>query len=298
MASTHTGHHHRSNIRVESSPADIEDVQVQYRKELARRFRKLRGVLRTTISENDALELGDPERRNVEEPESGPDITPVDDFTFEQSAGKLIKFNEQLQEWLDEGILEEMPMNLVRDGEHYTGIYAEAAYERGLEFGTEQLINAGIEKVPEENVKLDEQEARKLMGRPIHKDTLAQIYSRNYRQLEDITQAIDQQLSDILTDALRKGWNPRETADEINREIREIQRTRGRLIARTETMNAHNRAALKRYQGSGVTKVEILTHNPCEQCQRIEQRDPYVIEEGMRIVPAHPNCVCTYAPIV
>lgn len=291
MATTNSQHSHRYNVRVEQSPAQVEEIQEQYYKELTRRTRRLRGVLRTSISENDALELGDPSRRND-------DIDPVDDFEFEQSSGKAVAFNNQLQEWLDNGVLERTGDDLVQSGEHYTSVYAESAYEEGLDFANQQLIDAGMQQVPGEDVSLTEQEASAILGRPIHQDTLAQIYTRHYEQLEGVTQAIDTQLSEILTDAIRKGWNPLKTANEINQEVESIERSRALMISRTETLNAHNRAALKRYQESDVTRVEILTHTPCEQCQRIEANDPYRITEGMRIVPAHPNCVCTYAPII
>jgi len=290
MSSTHSCSSHRHNLRREESPAQTESLQEAYRKELARRLDRLRGVLRTTISENDALEIGDPERRNVDEPDSGPNIDPRDGFEFTTAVGKQAAFNEQLNEWLDEGVLEKTGEDLVQQGEHYTSIYAEAAYENGVDFGTEEMLNADVE-VSEEDVEA-------LMGRPIHQDTLEEIYTRNYQGLQDITEDIDRSLSRLLSEGLANGWNPRKTADRVTAEVRDIQHSRARALARTETMHAHNTGALSRYEGSGVTEVEILTHQPCELCQRIEARGPYAVSEAHGLIPAHPNCVCTVVPAV
>lgn len=290
MSSTHSCSGHRHNLRREESPTETAGIQDAYRSELSRRLERLRGVLRTTISENDALGLGDPERRNVEEPDSGPNIDPRDEFEFTQVAMKQTEFGRQLAEWLNEGVLEKVGEDVVRRGEHYTGIYVRAAYEKGVEFGTSELVAAGVDA--------SEEAAEALMERPIHVDSLEQLYTRNYQGLQDITEDIDRSLSRILSEGFASGWNPRKTADRITEEVRDIQHSRARALARTETMNAHNSAAIRRYEDTGVDEVEILTHKPCELCERIESRGPYAVTEAHGLIPAHPNCVCTVVPAV
>lgn len=273
----------RLHARRESSPAQVDGLQDAYRKELERRLRELRGVLRETIDENDALGISGGESARTQ-------AEPRDDFDFEQNPAKQVAFRNQLQEWIDEGILEPASEEEIENGDHYTAFYVSAGYGAGTDFAGQQLRERGMD-VPEV-------EAAEVIQRPIHVDELETIYTRNYEGLEDITEDIDQSLSQVLTTALRDGWGTRRTANEITKEVRTIQHSRARTLARTEMLNAHNSAALKRYERWDVEEAEILTHTPCEICQGIEANDPYPIAEAYGLVPAHPNCVCTVAPIV
>ena len=94
-------------------------TQDAFRKELERRFRKLRGVLRETIVENDALKLP-VERVNVE---------PARDFKFVERSRE-----EAFREWWDrqveEGFLEPLPSGAVRRGEHYSASYVRRVEEQ------------------------------------------------------------------------------------------------------------------------------------------------------------------------
>jgi SPP1 gp7 family putative phage head morphogenesis protein len=277
----------RSNVRREESPAETEGIQDEYRRDLARRIRKLRGVLRETIVENDALGIkgGYETRLNDED-----DISSREEFDFEQAPPKQVEFRKQLREWIDEGILEPTDIEEIEEGRHYTAIYIDSAYAQGMAFANGLLIQKDVD-VPDEDFQT-------VVSRPIHASTLETLYSRNYEGLEDITEDMDRSISRILTEGFRKGWGTRKLADEITKEVRDIQHTRARALARTEVMNAHNEGTLNRYDSFGVEQVEILTHTPCPICQRIEDGDPYTVSEATGLIPAHPNCVCTWAPIV
>ena len=69
-----------------------------------------------------------------------------------------------------------------------------------------------------------------------------------------------------------------------------------RLI-RTEASHAYNSAALESYKQAGCTKVEYLAEDDCcEECEPYSGQ-VYLIEDAPTI-PVHPNCRCTYLPIL
>lgn len=274
---------HRHNVRREDSPALADAIQDEYRREIFRRFKELRGVLRGTVVDNDAL--------NIKGGRTNDDVEEREDFEFEQNPAKQVAFRNQVREWLDEAILEPMSIEEVEEGNHYTAVYVDAAYAKGIDFGGQMLVDRGS-SVPDTP-------ATELISAPIHISELEEIYTRNFEGLEDITEDIDRQISSTLTEALRKGWGTNKTANRMTEEVRDIQHSRAKTLVRTEMLNSHNTGALKRYEQHGVEEVEILTHTPCPICREIELNDPYPVSEAPRLpLDTHPNCVCTYAPIV
>lgn len=256
-------------------------LQDEYRKELERRFRELRGVIRETVVENDALKL--PARTNIEAEE---------DFEFEKNPAKQVAFDNRLQKWIDDGILEPVSEEQRKNGDHYTAYWVNAGYAAGLEFANQQLSEVGMDVASPDEV-------RDLFRRPIHADELEILYTRNYAALEDITEDVDKSISTILTKAMRKGWNAQDAADKMTAEVEDIQRSRARTMARSEIMHAHNQSAFNRYREYGVEEVRILTHDPCPICRPIGLGDPYPIGEVPKGGPPfHPNCVCVPAPVV
>lgn len=269
--------------RREESPSETEGIQSAYRTDLEGRLRELRSVIRETISENDALRLG--ERYNQDEPD------PKEDFEEDTRTGKQLAFFNQLQEWIEDGFLEPVNHNQIINGRHYTAVYADMAYQEGVGYADGLLRRRGGDPPDEDVVDV--------VGRPIHIGELEEIYTRNYKGLTDISEDAGQSVSEVLTRGLAEGYNPRRMADEMTKEVRDIQKSRARVIARTETLNAHNSASLQRYEEFGIDRVNIITHTPCPICEHIEQEDPYKLENAPRLpLDSHPNCVCTYGPVV
>lgn len=283
----HSHERHNEILREESAhPVQMEGLQDEYRREFSRRLKKLRGVLRTSIADNDALRIKGGSRTNDED-----DIEPRDDFEFDRDYGKQTEFREQLKQWLAAGVLEEASDEQIQNGEHYTAIYLDAAYAQGLNFASNVLIDRGQDAELPDDVQ-------SVMSTPIHIRELETVYARNYEGLEDITEDIDRSLSNILTNALRQGWGTSQTANEITNEVEDIQHSRAWTLARTEMLNTHNKASVQRYREFGVEEVDILTHTPCpEFCAPIEANGPYPIDDIPRTGPPfHPNCVCVVVP--
>lgn len=286
--------HHRHNVDREVGPTQVEGLQREYRVELERRFRKLRGVIRETVDTNDALRLRE-DRTNADTVRSHgvDDIWPRDQFPFRQRTAKKIAFQNQLREWLDQGILEVVGEDSIEAGEHFSGTYVRSSYGEGVRWANQQLRGQGI-SVGE----FGEAALEPTFNQPIHTDQLEQLYTRNYRALEDITSDLDQTLSRELSRGLIDGENPRTIANRLTKETRTIQRTRARTLARTELLHSHNQAALNRYQEYGVSRVRILGSDPCEICAPYVGNDYPMDNLPRGGPPFHPNCVGSVSPLV
>jgi hypothetical protein len=76
---------------------------------------------------------------------------------------------------------------------------------------------------------------------------------------------------------------------------------RAMVIARTEMNRAMSVASVESYQGFGVEQVEWLVMEPCDICA---ENDGVVVDlmsefpSGDTEPPAHPNCVCSIAPVI
>jgi len=286
----HHDHAHRHNVDRESGPTDTQGLQREYRVEVERRFRKLRGVLRQTIDTNDALGLRD--RTNAAARQhAAEDIEPRDRFPFRNRAGKELAFQNQLREWLDEGVLEVVGEDTIEAGEHWSGTYVRSSSKEGIRWANQQLRDRGVSL--DDGASLDV-----IFDRPMHTDELERLYTRNFEGLQDITEDLDQTLSRELTRGLIDGENPRTIANRLTKETRTIQRTRARTLARSETLFAHNNAAKTRYREMGVGQVNVLTHTPCSICEEIASNGPYPVDESNPVVPAHSNCVCALVPVL
>ena len=74
-------------------------------------------------------------------------------------------------------------------------------------------------------------------------------------------------------------------------------RTRAEMIARTEYARAQCTGKLQAYANYGVEKVDVLTCGDelvCDKCKYYENHNPWKIEDVGGLLPAHPNCRCTY----
>lgn len=286
----HHDHAPRHNVDRESGPTDTQGLEREYRVEVDRRFRKLRGVLRQTIDTNDALGLRD--RTNAAARQhAAEDIEPRDRFPFRNRAGKELAFQNQLREWLDEGVLEVVGEDTIEAGEHWSGTYVRSSSKEGIRWANQQLRDRGVSL--DDGASLDV-----IFDRPMHTDELERLYTRNFEGLQDITEDLDQTLSRELMRGLIDGENPRTIANRLTKETRTMQSQRARTLARTEVLNAHNTAAKTRFREMGVAEVQILGHNPCPICEPYVGETYSITDIPQGGPPFHPNCLGSVAPVV
>ena len=69
-----------------------------------------------------------------------------------------------------------------------------------------------------------------------------------------------------------------------------------RLI-RTEASHAYNSAALQSYMDAGLQEVDYLAESDCCELCEPYRKKRFPIDD-VPVIPVHPNCRCTYLPVV
>ncbi len=272
-----------------TDPTQTTVLRNNYEAALYKRFRRVKGLVRTTVEENDALRMGERARRTRL-------ASPRDDFGFEENAQKQAAFEEWLQGAIEDEILEPVGESGLLQGQHYTGSFVRAAVRKAIELAQGRLQQADFQ-VPDASVDA-------VLNRPIHQSTLRTMYRRHYRALEGVTQEMDRQMSRTLTEGFAQGHHPRKMASELNDRIDKIGITRARTIAQTETINTHAEATLNSYERSDTEQVvketEFSDSNDARVCERCEDLDgtTYTIDEARGVIPQHPNCRCSFIPVL
>jgi SPP1 gp7 family putative phage head morphogenesis protein len=308
--------------RAPPGPSGTKAIQDDYRKDVFKRFRRLKGLTRKTIVENDALRLADgrspasptstPLEANdddagwwqtyVEERRAGVvQASPSNDFGFPDDGDKVDAFLRWLQEAEDDEVLEVFERTSAGDvarRNSWQNVYVQRSYSKGAKYANARLREQGVD--------VDAVDARALFNKPIHADALGVLYTRNFRELQGITEAMDQQISRTLAEGFAQGYNPRKMAREVNDRVDKIGITRARTLARTETIYAHSESTLNRYQeimgpDADVTgRAEWETAGDsrvCPICAGLEGTTRS-LDEARGLIPIHPNCRCTWLPVV
>lgn len=307
--------------RADSGPTRTKTIQDDWSAEFYKRWRRVKGLIRETIVENDALGLAGGSTSPTEAAALEVNADDLDwwadyvadrrrgavnasaaeefDFPTDDEGAAIDAFLDWLRGAVDDEVLEVGRRG--SSGEPITrsnwmNVFVRRAYGRGLKFANGRLREAGLD-VP----GIDPSEA---FSRPIHAQTLSRLYTRTFRELDGITEAVGQQISRRLTEGFAKGWNPRKTARELNDRVDAIGLTRSRTLARTETINAHADATLNRYEDEGVDdvagKAEFDTagdSDVCSLCRPLEG-EVMSIAEARGLIPIHPNCRCAWLPVV
>lgn len=289
---SHAGHGNEHHLHA-NEKQDLTRTTSLHRREffpaLMSRFRALRGAIRTTVGyENDALQL----RQRGSATAAADDVQPAQTFLFTTDAEAQDEFMRWLDLQLDRGILERTDRGRVRRGEHWTARYDTAAYQRGLDDAATRLQVSGV--------VVTEASLEGAFNLPIHQDTLEDIYTRTYDELDGITSDVADVVRRELATAIERGENPDKVARRLTGSVSDMDRSRAQTLSRTEISNAYNTGAAKRYERYGIEEVNILTNSPCKLCASLAADNPYPIEEASTLVPdsTHPNCICSIGPNV
>jgi SPP1 gp7 family putative phage head morphogenesis protein len=125
---------------------------------------------------------------------------------------------------------------------------------------------------------------------------------RNFAALKGITDEMSKKIISELSDGILKGESIPELSKRINESVDGIGIVRAKVMARTESMYAFNKAATERYARHGITKVEWLTapeggeNGPCPDCE--SNSGKVFSMDSQPDCPLHPNCRCILLPVV
>jgi len=271
--------HNQTNTELDYDRTRSTVLRRQYASDCYKRFRKLKGLIRSTIQKYDAFNI----KQNVE---------PRRNFPFTTDRAKVDAFMDWLNQAEDDGILEirQYVNGRVSSRNAWQNTYVRRAYEKGIKNANRELSAAG-QAVPEETMA-------QVFNKPIHADALGMLFTRNFNELQGITDTMDQQISRKLAEGFSQGYNPRKIAGNINDRVDKIGITRARTLARTEVIRAHTDATVNRYKEYGVKRVRYLWgRGPCPSGVCPNAVGEYKIGNAPK-PPLHPNCTCSLAPVI
>lgn len=304
----YTYHDHEIGIYTRQSrydPTRTLTLRNTFVRQMNKRFRKIRGIIRKAIVDDDCFGLNK-DRSHV--------VVQVQ-FDFPRSQEKVNAFMDWLKRQEDANIIETIRIPQIgRPTEAaWTDTYIRDSYKRGVIRARNELKNAGYD-VPglQETGGIEAS-----MSGPFHADRVGLLYTRTFNGLKGITDAMDNQISQVLAQGLADGDNPRLLAKKLTSTISGplgdlgITDTLGRFIpaerraqtlARTEVIRAHHQATVQEYKNwaaEGVkVKAEWVTagHNVCPECAMLEGR-VFTLTEIENMIPVHPNCRCVAIPL-
>ena len=120
-----------------------------------------------------------------------------------------------------------------------------------------------------------------------------------------LVKGINDTTRDSIRGQLTEGIKEGEGVPKLGRRIRDVftdcNVRRGKVIARTETIAASNEGALNGYKASGVVeRVEFyaaLDERTCDECMDYHGKVVSIGEAG-GVIPVHPDCRCTWLPVI
>lgn len=282
-----------------------------FARDARKRFTELRGVIRRAIVDEDVFALQGAPATFAEMTTPGPRA-----FDFPRTSDKVAAFMDWLKAQEEAGILEVSKAAQLGEAVEgaWTNKYIESAYQRGIQRARQEMRAKGY-PVPsiEETGGL-----QAAFNTPVHLDRVGLLYTRTFSDLKGITDAMDTQVSRVLSQAMAEGKGPREIARLLTRTISGpvgdlgLTDTLGRFIpaqrravmlARTETIRAHHIGMIQEYRNwtvEGITvKAEWVTaggNRVCERCLAMEGRI-FKLDEIESLIPLHPQCRCIAIPI-
>jgi len=260
---------------------------------------RLRGVLsRINARIRDAI-INNKAFQNVEALVDDP---PDSIFQTDNSRAAIGRFLEWVRTQLDDNYLEVVGPDRNQ--------FIRAAYAAGV-----RHVHGEISDL---DVSFERADVDELLGRPIHRSSLQQLYTRTYENLESVRDDVAQAVRDELVAGFTEGENPTKIARRLTDRVDSIGKHRSTMIARSEVMNAHSTGALNRVEeinqdrptqedklvtGHGEWNAAIAQENTCAFCRTMNGVALTPREMATTTVqfrddiyrlkpPAHPNGRC------
>jgi len=186
-------------------------------------------------------------------------------------------------------------------GKPWLAKYVDSAYRKGA-------MRAYTDAHPELGQTAEywrgskEQFLRSSFLQPERVSKLKLLTTRNFEELDGISHAMSQKLGRVLAQGIADGDGPAKIARQINKEIRGINRTRARVLARTEIIHAHAEGQLDSFEDLGVEQVGMMAEWSTAQDERVcpicRPLDGVVmpVAKARGLIPRHPNCRCAWIP--
>jgi len=279
----------------QQDPTRTTVLRRRYAQKLRGRFADINTAIRSGVRDRDVFGLADDRRTRPQDALA----TPLPSQFPERRDRQIETFDAWLERQMGNDVLEAIDSDRNQ--------FVRAGYERGLTHAGREARKAGL-GVPDRDVSA-------VIQRPIHRDELQLIYTRDYSELEGITRAVSQQANRTLAEGLAAGEGPADIARRLTDRIDKIGKTRATTLARTSVIDTFNSAALNRYDELGAEGVTVRAEwttagdgRVCSICESLEGRTWTIEEARSETVsvaghsdvsvrpPAHPRCRCAIIP--
>lgn len=279
------------------APADVDPSRTKtlrrrYAQSLRGGFDEIAAAVREGVREDDIFRLAErePDVRSDELLAAPPNPRV---FRFSGDAERVANF----EEWLSEAHQKDVLSVISEDGNEFV----RAGYGRGIKHANARLREEGVD-VPDESLE-------NIFRKPVHRNKLELLFTKNFRGLVGVTREVEKQSARVLADSLAEGVSPDEASRRLTDRIDKIGRTRATTLARTAIIDAHSEATLNRFERMGVSKVsgkaeaddaEFKTAGDtrvCPRCASLEGQT-FTIAEARGVIPVHARCRCVWIPIV
>lgn len=307
------------NSLFKSDPTRTLTLRNQFVADMVRRFKKIRMDIDKSVRVNDCFGLLQPSHSI-----NALEAIPPRAFAFQRDSEKVNSFMEWLEKQVGDNVLEIYPGQQIGTAveQAWTNKYVQTAYQKGVIRARQELRNSGY-PVPLKDDPFAGISAA--FNQPFHVDRMGLLFTRSYRDLKGITDAMDGQISRILSQGIADGKHPRELAKQLVKTISgpvgglEITDTLGRfvpaerraiLLARTEVIRAHHVATIQEYKNWGAVGVRVQAEwstagdgRVCKFCKEAAKKDNgfgpgiYTLAQIEKLIPLHPQCRCIALPV-
>ena len=280
-------------------------------RDMDKRFNELAKFIRIAIVEKDVFAL-----RRVKTMQMMP--LGEEEFDRDSYAEEIALFLLWLQRQVDIGILNKSQSFQIGRivSQSWTETYIKDAYKRGIIRARQEMIKAGM-SVPSIEASGG---IEAIMASLNHTQRLNLLYASVFNELQGVTDAMRNNISQILSLGMIAG----KSASEIAKEVRAVidgtdmatlgiadkigrfvpAKLRAEMIARTEIIRSLHLAAVEEYRQWGVTGIEVLgewrtAHDGkvCPECASMEGK-VFTLNEIEFMIPAHPFCRCFILPVI
>lgn len=299
------------SINNQYDPTRTTGLRNQFSRDMGKRFNELSRVVKVSVVGSDCFAL-----KKIKTMQ----MTPAGEEEFEREdySEEIALFLLWLQRQVDTGILTKSQYLQIGRvvSEAWTDGYIRDAYTRGILRARQEMIKAGMSVASIEASGGIEA----VLASAEHAQRLKLLYASVYDKLQGVTDAMRNQIAQILTYGMIAGKTPEEIAmdlraviDGTNMTELQISKIIGRfvpaklradMIARTEIIRAFHLAAVEEYRQWGVLGIKVLgewrtVHDgkTCSSCASMEGK-VFTLNEIEFMIPAHPHCRCFVLPVI
>ena len=291
-------------VITKADPTNTMPIVRAFDRQLRIRFAKIKKGIRDAINKQDCFGL---------KPVVYVTLPGNGAFAFGTSGDKVTNFMDWLRTQVDNDMLDlgffQQSGQAINNA--WTNVYITDTYERGRQRALIELKKAGY-TIPEDAA------LGASLSTPFHADRLGLLYTRTFNELKGITDAMNNQISRVLSEGMMNGDSPYRMSrklvavidgkgaatlginDTLGRFI--PAERRAKMLARTEVIRAHHTATIQEYKNWGAEGVTVQAewstakdNRVCPLCAPLEGKF-YTLEAIAPMIPRHPNCRCLALP--